>query len=430
MSSIIIKLKNLYPVLSGLTIRGMGMLLQLLSTLIIARYIGAEQMGIYSVYLASMMVLAAFLSIGTPTYAMKKVAVFFNHESFSQIIHLLKHLSLLVLVFSSVLTLLYLLFAPYLSSWLNTSIQPIFVIVGAFFFTISRILNESLKSMGMVNTSVFLESTLLATLMITIVTVVNVADVRANAIIIAGSHISSTAILMILAIIVIANKLPKTQTKTTPEKPHFFELAPFWGNLLIVFAFINAPLIVLPFFATEAETGIFSIAYRLIMILINILGVLAAIFGPKFAIASTHSDHTELKRLLRNSGQLSLALFCPVALILALFPKLILSLFGNEFTQGDLPLFIMLMGQSIYATTGLVGLFLAMTGNADKEFKISLLFLLIMYGLLFLGGYYFGMLGVAAGFSLSIAFKNIVSLLACYQVLNDIELKQNVPKEI
>jgi len=88
------------------------------------------------------------------------------------------------------------------------------------------------------------------------------------------------------------------------------------------------------------------------------------------------------------------------------------------------------MGQSIYATTGLVGLFLAMTGNADKEFKISLLFLLIMYGLLFLGGYYFGMLGVAAGFSLSIAFKNIVSLLACYQVLNDIELKQNVPKEI
>lgn len=430
MSSIILQFKNLFPLLSGLTIRGTGMLLQLLSTLIIARYIGAEQMGIYSVYLASMMVLASFLSVGTPIYAMKQVAVLFNRGSFLHIFDLLKHLSLLVFIFSIILTFLYLLLAPYLSSWLNTSIHPFFVILGAFFFTISRILNESLKSMGLINTSVFLESILLATLMITVVTIVDLVDASANAIIIAGANISSNALLMILAIVVITIKLPKTtKTETTFEKPHFYDLTPFWGNLVIVFAFINAPLFVLPFFATDAEVGIFSIAYRLIMILINILGVLAAIIGPKIAIAASNSDHIELKKLLRISAKYSLALFFPVALTLALFPKHILSLFGNEFAQGDLPLFIMLMGQTIYAATGIVDLFLSMTGNADKEFKIAILFLLIMYGLLFLGGYYFGMLGVAAAFSIGIASKNIISLLACFNVLKNIELKQYTPKE-
>ncbi len=423
LSSETFNFKKLYPVLSGLTLRGMGMFLQLLSTIIIARYIGAEQMGIYSVYLASMMVLAAFLSFGAPTYAMKKVAISFNRGSFSYIYHLLKHLTLITLFFSIFSTFLYLLLAPYFNSWLNITIHPLFVILGAFFFSISRIFNESLKSIGMVNTSVFLETTLLALLMITGVTIVGLFDVSANALSVVGANISSNAILMILAIIVITTHLPKTTTKVAhPAMPALFELTPYWGNLVIVFAFINAPLIVLPFFATEAEIGIFSIAYRLITILINILGVLAAIFGPKFAVAASNSDHIELRSILRTSGKLSLTLFFPVALILAFFPKHILSLFGDEFLQGDLPLFIMLIGQSIYATTGLVGLFLSMTGNADIEFKISIIFLLIMYGLLFLGGYFFGMLGVAAGFSIGIASKNIISLMACLKVLKYLEL--------
>jgi len=420
MSTIIIKLKNLYPVLSGLTIRGVGMFLQFLSTIIIARYLGAEQMGIYSVYLASMMVLAGFISLGSPSYVMKKVSVYFNDKDYSKIVHLLRYISLILLASTSVIAIIYFIIDKLFEHEFDLPINPFYIITGALFFIVLKVINESLKSIGKVNTSVFLESTLLAALMIGSVSLLRWIGTYPSAQLIAITNIGSTLVVFICAVWLFARLIPNKGKTKENHTPSIGELTPFWGNLLIVIGFINAPLLVLPFFASDSEVGLFSIAYRLILILINILGVLAAIFGPKFAVAASRNDLNELTNLLKSSGQFSLALFLPVALILTFFPTQILSLFGEEFTDAALPLFIMLIGQAIYAVTGLVGLFLSMTGHAKLEFKISIICIALMYSLLFIGGYYFGMLGATMAFSFCIAVKNLISLYASHMILRSI----------
>ena len=420
LNDIFSRINNQIPLLLSICIRGIGMLLQFISTIVIARFLGAEQMGLYSVYLATMMVLSGTLCMGTPTYVMKQVSVLFSRGMYSHIFPLLRYIFSLIIFATTAVLIIYGVTLAWPSLNIPTSINPLFVIFAALIFACLKIVSESLKSIGKVNLSIIAESAMLAGIMIACVLLFSFFERSTNANTIIQVNIFAMAMVLIIGLLFLNAFLPKQSLMSQIAKPNIAELTPYWGNLLIVMGFINAPMLVLPLFASETEVGIFSIAYRLILIMINILGVLAAIFGPKFAIAYSQKNSAAAWLLLKKSGQYSFSIFAILALILVLFNDTILNLFGEEFKAASTPLFIMLVGQAIYASTGLVGLFLSMTGKASTELKISTVCIVMMYSLLILAGCYFGMLGIAIAFSAVVALKNLLSLFASYRSLQSI----------
>lgn len=419
-----IRVKNLLPMVLSIGIRGIGMLLQFISTIVIARFLGAEQMGIYSVYLASMMVLSGIISLGTPTYAMKQVSILYSQKAYSQIYELLRHLLVLVILATVVALFFYAASYSWLSDVADIKLNPLFIIFAALIFTVLKIINESLKSIGKINFSIFTESALLAALMIGLVSMSHFLEANPVANSIIEINILSMLGVLMVGLYLFYSFVPKQASSIHFKIPKISEFTPYWGNMLIVMGFINAPMLVLPMFASESDVGIFSIAYRLILIMINILGVLAAFFGPKFAIASSQHDHHLAWQLLKRSGLYSLSVFGVLASVLVFFNKPILSLFGEDFLDASLPLFVMLIGQAIYASTGLVGLFLSMTGHARAELKISSICIAIMYAAVFLGGYYFSMIGIAVAFSSVIALKNLLSLFVAHKSVQITQSKE------
>lgn len=302
-------ISRLLPVALSFGNRGAGMVLQFVSTLIIARYLGVEEMGVYSVYLAWVMVLAGVISLGTPSYAMKSVSVYYSRTQFAAIKGLLSRLSGFVAVAAGLLGLLFLLSELVIEGYMaqiTTIDQPWLLVVGAFCFVLLRLVCEILKSIDRVNTSVFVESASLALLMLLGVSLLKIYTndlPSANLVIVINILVSISV--GTLALFVILRVLNKSSDNTLPETPGLSNLGPFWGNFLLVMAFINAPLVMLPLLASEQEIGQFSIAYRLIMIMVNLLGVLAAIFGPKFARAAADGDYSKLSRLVNKSSLFS-----------------------------------------------------------------------------------------------------------------------------
>jgi O-antigen/teichoic acid export membrane protein len=403
------------------------MVLQFVSTLIIARYLGVEEMGVYSVYLAWVMVLAGVISLGTPSYAMKSVSVYYSRTQFAAIKGLLSRLSGFVAVAAGLLGLLFLLSELVIEGYMaqiTTIDQPWLLVVGAFCFVLLRLVCEILKSIDRVNTSVFVESASIALLMLLGVALLKLYTndlPSANSVIVINILVS--ILVGTLALFVLLRVLNKSSDNTFPEIPGLSNLGPFWGNFLLVMAFINAPMVMLPLLASEQEIGQFSIAYRLIMIMVNLLGVLAAIFGPKFARAAADGDYVKLSRLVNKSSLFSLAVYIPVATLLAIFPTQILSFFGDGFEGGANNLLIMLLGQSIYASTGLVGMCLAMSGKAALEFRLSLVGVTVMYGTIWILGNAYGATGVAVGFAFSLALKNLLSWVFVRRTISTLKLQ-------
>ncbi len=119
--------------------------------------------------------------------------------------------------------------------------------------------------------------------------------------------------------------------------------------------------IVLGIFRTEAEVGIFNIAMRVATLASLPLLAINSIAAPKFAEMYSKGDREGFKKIVHQSTRMIFWSSFPVVLILFLFPRPILSLFGSEFPEGSLALLFIATGQFVHAICGSVGYILTMT---------------------------------------------------------------------
>lgn len=129
--------------------------------------------------------------------------------------------------------------------------------------------------------------------------------------------------------------------------------------------FINGwiSIVMLGVYRTSAEVGIFNMALRTAMLTSLALIAVNAIASPKFSTFHSRGELAELSRIGRNSSRLILLVSSPLLLVFILAPSLVLSIFGENFRAGATGLVILAFGQFINAVTGSVGQMLAMTGH-------------------------------------------------------------------
>lgn len=393
-----------------------GMALQFLSILLISRLIGAEGIGAYAVYTSWMLLLATIGGMGTSISVVRTVAVSFKLGHFAEIQSFLFRVCLLLILVGLTVTVVIYNLADTIGLWfsvspeLQSSLQ--LAALGGVAFMLLRVAAETLKGMDQFNLSMGMENVIIPAGLMLVSFAWFHQDGALTARVVIISHIALVGLVFCLMCLKIGFILRRDPHRSMNQKRlpvwNAGQLS-MWGSSFLGMMFLNIPLLLLPVFASSAEIGIFSVAYRFINISVSLLMVVAGIYGPKFAVAYSERDFQALAYNLKQTRVYSMVFYAPLFVVFTALPGFAMGLFGEEFKRGADLLMIMAIGQLVYSSTGLVGTMMNMIHKEREEFMISLCASVLMILFVYVLGRTYGLYGVAVGFGLGLSLKNLIS---------------------
>lgn len=200
------------------------------------------------------------------------------------------------------------------------------------------------------------------------------------------------------------------------------------GKPLLVFC---APLMIAGFFSAvaprfdifflgywgqTAHVGMYAAAFQTAAILPLILGSFDRTFAPVIGRMVAQQDGEGLSSMYRSQARLVLLLTMFPLVVLTVFAREILLLFGPAFPQAGLCLVILAVAQAFYCATGSAGVLLLMGGYSRMVMMntIGLGVLLICLSWVLIPA--FGMVGAAGSAGLSLVLMNIVQVAQVWHV--------------
>lgn len=168
--------------------------------------------------------------------------------------------------------------------------------------------------------------------------------------------------------------------------------------------------------AAQEDVAIYSASMRLMFLFGFVVLIINNILSPKIAVAYESKDFNEISRLLKIGSGTGAAIGLPVFLIAIIFPEYVLTLFGESYRSGATSLRIIAIGQLALCISGVFGMVLLMTGN-QRSYR-----LIVTIGVvsnLFVSPTLisvFGINGAATSATLSILLLNTLFLLKVLRV--------------
>ncbi len=171
-------------------------------------------------------------------------------------------------------------------------------------------------------------------------------------------------------------------------------------------------VIMLGMFGSEAEIGYYAIAIKLATLTSFMLQAINSISAPSFSELFYKGKIDELFHVAKKSAKLIFWTTSPILVVLLFFGKLILSIvFGKEFGVAYPALVFLVFGQFVNSISGSTGIFMNMTGNQNvfRNIIFAAALINIVLNLLLIPD--FGINGAAIAAMASLCFWNITTLL-------------------
>lgn len=190
----------------------------------------------------------------------------------------------------------------------------------------------------------------------------------------------------------------------------------FFVGFFYVFI-VQISTIMLGYFKTAHDVGIFGAAQRTAFLIPIILDSFNSIFAPMIADLYNRGKIDRLEKLFKVVTRWIFSISFLLFLILFFSAESVLSLWGKEYTEGALCLIILCCAQLINCGVGSSGFIIMMTGRT----KISLFNTLAVFGMIvglnFLLTPDYGAVGAALSLGISIGIINIVRIVEVYLLL-------------
>jgi O-antigen/teichoic acid export membrane protein len=155
-------------------------------------------------------------------------------------------------------------------------------------------------------------------------------------------------------------------------------------------------------------TGIYAVTSRIASLVHFGLTAANAIVATMIAELYSTGKHRELQRMITLSARGIFIFTFPISVLLIVFGRQVLALFGTEFIQGYSTLVILICGQMINALTGFVGLLMTMSSHQREAawiVGISALMNIVFNGMLIP---VFGMIGAGFATAMTTILWNII----------------------
>lgn len=164
-------------------------------------------------------------------------------------------------------------------------------------------------------------------------------------------------------------------------------------------------------FCSSTETGIYQAAAQLPIMLAIIFGAFDNIFSPMVADLHARRENRRLAELYRLCAKWRVYASVPFLMIMLFAPaELIQLIYGKAYTEGALPLAILSVGQLSGVVAGNSQTMLTLTGQQRTVVSITLVTLLLDLGLNFVFVPRYGLTGAASAAALSAIILNVCTV--------------------
>lgn len=188
----------------------------------------------------------------------------------------------------------------------------------------------------------------------------------------------------------------------------------FWiGISLFVAAFASlirgyADTFILGRYGTIEDVGIYRNAFKVATVTRIALIALLIPAAPKFAELFSQGKMEELRKSAQYVTKIIFWCSAPILAIVILGAPYIMRIFGEEFVSGAVPLIILAVGQFINAATGPVNNILIMTGKQKLNRNLMVLATILAIGLDLLLIPIYGAVGAAAVNTFGVLVMNMI----------------------
>jgi O-antigen/teichoic acid export membrane protein len=191
---------------------------------------------------------------------------------------------------------------------------------------------------------------------------------------------------------------------------------PFWFSDILNTVRNNFQVMLLGSLSTITSAGIFTIVDR-----VNLIGIVTyrsvqTSIRPIVAELQSRDEWQEVGRLYQTSTRWGLMVSIPMTLIMVLFPKEILLLFGASFLDGSTALVILALSEFIKVLSGMSGTIIDMSGLNRLKMVNTIIQVVMAVGLNLILIPRWGLLGAAAAVFISLSTINILRMIQVYVI--------------
>jgi O-antigen/teichoic acid export membrane protein len=390
-----------------------GIIAGYLYTLFITLNFGAEVYGLVALSFSVFLIIGVFGRLGYDTNIVKYFSNDANHNMHSTFFRALIN----SFVLSSALSYLIYEFRIYLVFKLFEDPKPElitflpWILLSIPFWSITLISASYLRAMGRNNAFAFFNNPIrfLISLLGILFLYYFVSD---SPIITVQSHFFAILISAVISLSYVLKAMGKLNFKTNTNSWNFLKdsfpmmLA---SSIMVILGWIDT--FVMGIYDTNENVGIYNVCLKVSTLTLFTLQAINSILAPKIAKAYAKGQEEEFKSFINFATKINFLISVAVIILILIFNKFLLGLFGDEFLSGKTILFILCAGQLITSFSGPVGVILQMIGK-HRVFKNVVLIALVLNIVftIWLTPIYGG-IGAAFATVISIAFWNLASVI-------------------
>ena len=392
--------------------------------IVLARVLGVESYGVYSVAFAWFVILLLPCRQGFDLATVRYVAVYQSQRQWPLLRGFLGFSRTVVFSTSVIVGLCLALTAWLLRAHDNSEIVGSLWLVAAVLpvFALAQISESALRGLKFVVSSQPLQAILSPILVIVFLPMaVFWFHAPASAETAMATYLGANVVSLLGLCVMLRRHLPGEVGGAIPERlPREWLTASFAMMFMMSFLPLlnQLGLIVIGVLQDSTAAGLYGAASRIAYILQLPAAALTAAIGPMAADFHAKGDIEALQRITRFGVRSIFGLALVSAIGLAIFGRWILGILGGEFETAYPVMMVLVAGQLFFAAAAPAGILLNMTGHQNESARIMLLCAVVNALLLTMFVPMFGALGAAFATALTIAAWSGLMALAVFRRIN------------
>lgn len=397
------------------TATGLG----LVASIIIARFYGAEVLGIVAVVQSFLMLVSIFTVLGTKTSLLRLIPEHLVKYSPTSAFKVYRKTQWMVITASVLTATMFFFAAGIIADKMFSKPRLSFYFAMAAIFVVFKSLTElntqAVRGLRLIRTFAVMQvlpQGFNLLLLISIGLLYPATDAPVYAL------LGGFAITGILGWIIMDYSFRKRMklddsVQAMPVRDILSISFPMLMTATMTFVIGQTGVILLGMFRSEAEVGYYAIAVRLATLTSFVLNAVNSMAGPKFSELFHSKKMDDLFYVAKKSAKLIFWITTPILLGFVILGKPALHIaFGREFVVAYPALVLLVIGQFVHSISGATGLFMNMTGNQNvfRNIVFAAVVANICANLLLIPPY--GIYGAATAGMVSLVIWNIATL--CY----------------
>ncbi|MGH1355085.1 MAG: polysaccharide biosynthesis C-terminal domain-containing protein [Thalassovita sp.] len=352
-------------------LRVIGLALTLGTSVLLARVMGAEGLGTYTLAFAAISLLGFPALMGLPSLVVRETAQSRAVSDWARLRGVWAWSTGRVVLVSAVITVISAI-GVYALPILADTARPVFLLGIPLIplIALSQVRASALNGLGYVVWGQLPEMLIRPALLVLFVMGgYLLLDLDLTPKMVMGLHLTAAAIAFVVGAVLLIRARPAELLQSTKRHTD-----PTWSRAVWTLALIagaqsitaNADFLMLGWWQTPAQVGIYKVATSGASLTVTGLSILAMITNRRFAELHKTQDKRALARLAAYTAVLGFAAAIPVLVVFSIWGESILSLvFGSVFAGGAVSMLILTSGQVLSAFFGACVGLLNMTGNEN-----------------------------------------------------------------